>query len=263
LNKTKRINFSAAEKTGALTLFLACAFFFVHPFLSLLPLVFFLFLCCIAPFCPGWSFYLPVISKGPAGAKSIALTFDDGPNPESTHIVLDLLARHKLQATFFVVGEKVAGYPELMKEIVAQGHTVGNHSWSHNYFLMLRSPKTIWQDIHRTQDELRKLGIEPQFFRPPIGITGPRLAKPLAQEHLVCVNYSRRALDRGNKNINNLAAKIDKKIKTGDIIMLHDLPVPKEEEIRHWQQELENLFTTLQRNYTIVPLEMLLQQSDE
>jgi len=263
LNKTKRINFSAAEKTGALTLFLACAFFFVHPFLSLLPLVFFLFLCCIAPFCPGWSFYLPVISKGPAGAKSIALTFDDGPNPESTHIVLDLLARHKLQATFFVVGEKVAGYPELMKEIVAQGHTVGNHSWSHNYFLMLRSPKTIWQDIHRTQDELRKLGIEPQFFRPPIGITGPRLAKPLAQEHLVCVNYSRRALDRGNKNINNLAAKIDKKIKTGDIIMLHDLLVPKEEEIRHWQQELENLFTTLQRNYTIVPLEMLLQQSDE
>ncbi len=96
--------FSLGEKIGVLALLLALLLFFVTPALAALPLVVFLILCFGAPFFPGFGFYLPVISRGRAGVKEIALTFDDGPSPLSTPVLLNLLARHSLRATFFVVG---------------------------------------------------------------------------------------------------------------------------------------------------------------
>ncbi len=240
---------------------MAFLFLFVFPSLAAIPLVIFLFLCFSAPFFPGWGFFLPIISRGPTGEDSIALTFDDGPSPSTTPIVLKLLARYNLQATFFVVGEKVEKCPDLIKEIVSQGHTIGNHSWDHDYYLMLRGTKTIQEDIHRTQEIVMQSGIHPRVFRPPTGITGPRLAKVLAREGLITVNYSCRALDRGNRNIHNLAGKILKNVQPGDIIMLHDLPCRKKEQLSYWKKELDYLFGTLKEKYKIVPLEYMTQQS--
>ena len=89
----------------------------------------FLLLCFIAPFFPGWSFFLPVISRGQGDypqlhGNVVALTFDDGPSPTSTPVLLELLARYRLPATFFVVAAQVARYPELLEKIVEDGHTV-------------------------------------------------------------------------------------------------------------------------------------------
>ena len=218
----------------------------------------FLILCFCAPFLPQYSFFLPIISRGQAGSQGIALTFDDGPSPASTPVLLKLLTRHSLLATFFVVGEKAAKYPELIAEIVDKGHTIGNHSWNHDSFLMLRSRKTIQNDIHATQNILQTYGIRPLIFRPPVGITSPRLVKVLAKEELVTVTFSCRAFDRGNRNINNLAGKILGCLRPGTIIMLHDLPPHNEALSDYWQVELDSLFQTLAQNHHVVALEQLI-----
>ena len=252
--------FSLAEKIGILSLLLALLLFFITPGLAILPLVVFLSLCFGAPFFPRFGFFLPVISCGKAGVKEIALTFDDGPSPLSTPVLLNLLSRHSLHATFFVVGEKAAENPELIQSILDHGHTIGNHSWSHDYFLMLRSPKRLQKDIHKSQELLKQYGVKPLVFRPPVGITGARLGRVLAREGLIAVNYNCRAFDRGNRNIHNLAEKILNRIEPGAVIMLHDLPPYQETFEDYWEKELDVLFATLNKRYTIAPLEQLIER---
>lgn len=256
--KTRKIYFSLAEQTGIVALLLALLCSFFSTALAVIPLLLFLFLCLGAPFFPGFSFFLPIISRGKKGTTGIALTFDDGPSPSSTPLVLDLLARHDLKATFFVVGEKAAKYPQLIKAILDQGHTIGNHSWGHDYFLMLRSRQILQEDIHNTQEILAESGTHPCFFRPPVGVTNSRLAQVLAQENLITVTYSCRAFDRGNRNIYNLAEKILSRLHPGDIIMLHDLPPYRQNQTDYWQKELEHLFAALAEKYEIVPLKRII-----
>ena len=246
-----RTSLTLAEKTGIVVLVLAFLLFFIAPLLTIVLLSGFLLICFMAPFFPVFGFFLPVVSRGQPGTTGIAITFDDGPSPSSTPIVLDLLARHKLQATFFVVGENAVNYPELIRKIVAEGHSIGNHSWRHDYFLMLRSQKTLGEDIRKTQQMLRQSGVRPLLFRPPAGIIGPRLAKILVQEQLTAVTYSCRAFDRGNRNIHNLAAKILKKLHPGDIVMLHDLQPYQKNQLQQWQNELDTLFSVLAKAITL------------
>ncbi len=259
MNTKGRASFSLAEKTGICVLISASLLFFIHPYLAVIPLSGFLVVCFTAPFLPKFGFFLPIICRGKPGTNNIALTFDDGPSPLSTPIVLELLAYHNLVATFFVVGEKIEESPELIKKIIAQGHTIGNHSWSHDYFLMLRGRKRLQHDIQKTQEELRKKGVQAWYFRPPTGITGPRLAEALNREGLVTLTYSCRAFDRGNRNINNLGQKILNRLQPGDIIMLHDLPPYNLELLEQWRQELDVLFAALSMNYKVVPLEQMIQ----
>ena len=256
-NKHK-ISLSLAEKTGIVALGAAGLLFFVYPLPAIIVLVAFLVLCCGAPFFPQSSFFLPVISRGRAGTRAIALTFDDGPSPASTPVLLRLLARHKLQATFFVVGEKAGQYPALIGEILAQGHSIGNHSWSHDTILALRSLKTIEKDIRATQETLQAYGVRPLVFRPPVGISSPRLVRTLAAEDLVTVTFSCRAFDRGNRDIANLADKILARLQPGHIIMLHDLVPQQKDLLSYWQKELDHLFHTLAENYEIAPLEQVI-----
>ncbi len=253
--------FSLAEKCGFTALLLAALLFFVHPYLAIIPLSLFILLCITAPFFHSFSFFLPITTKAKKEENGIAITFDDGPDPSSTPVILNLLARHNLQATFFVVGTRVARFPELIENILDQGHTIGNHSWDHDYFLMLRSTERLHKNIHNTQEILKESGIQTTVFRPPMGITGSRLGKILRKENLIAVNYSCRALDRGNRNIHNLAAKILKKLKPGDIIMLHDLPLPSLEQSIYWEKELDYLFGFLTKHYVNTSLECIIDQT--
>ncbi|OGQ86103.1 MAG: hypothetical protein A2512_06105 [Deltaproteobacteria bacterium RIFOXYD12_FULL_56_24] len=249
---------SAAEISGIAALLLALLLSLFSPTLALLPLALFLLACFAAPFIIGYGFFLPVISRGSPASKQIALTFDDGPWPASTPILLDLLARHNLQATFFVVGRQAEKHPELVAAILAQGHTIGNHSLRHDSLLMLRRAKTLHEDIHATQEILKKSGVTPCVFRPPAGITNPRLKQVLALEKLLAVNYSCRAMDGGNRNIAKLAEKILARLRPGDIIMLHDLPPQQETLLPLWQKELDRLFAVLQANDQVVSLENII-----
>ncbi|MCP4135668.1 MAG: polysaccharide deacetylase family protein [bacterium] len=204
----------------------ALVLFCLNPVYIAWPLSFYLFLCLITPFLPRFAFFLPIISKGKSNTKGVALTFDDGPDPIVTPKMLDLLKKHSVKATFFVIGEKAEKYPELIKRILREGHDIGNHSYSHDPFLMTRNPKQLLHDIKSTGEVLNKFGIEALAFRPPVGITNPRLWKVLLKLGMYCINYSCRAYDRGNRHINELASRIIRKTVAGDIVLLHD-KVPK------------------------------------
>jgi peptidoglycan/xylan/chitin deacetylase (PgdA/CDA1 family) len=259
------IKFSLAEKTGALALLSGLLLSFFWPIAAAIPLFCFLLCCLVAPFVSSVGFFLPVISRGNPQNNRVSLTFDDGPSPVSTPVLLELLARYGLTATFFVLGRQAAKYPELIAAILAHGHSIGNHSLRHDPFLMLRSSRTLREDIHATQEILRKQGVIPAVFRPPVGITGPRLKQVLAEENLAAVTYSCRALDLGNRNIDDLSGKILRRLQPGDIIMLHDLPPWRadpgaEENIDSLQREFDRLFKVLQDKYQVVSLEEHIRQ---
>ncbi len=251
---------SPAETTGLTAIILAAFFFTTVPAFSILFLFCFLFLCFIAPFLPRFSFFLPIIYRGGNGVTAVALTFDDGPSPSSTPDILRLLARHNLKATFFVIGRQAALYPELISDIIDQGHTIANHSYKHDSLLMLRSYDELQKDILTTQEILKNLGVKALLFRPPAGVTNPRLKGVLNKAGLTTVNFSCRIFDRGNKKIKGLAAKVMNRLRPGDIIMLHDT-CPRQESLKqYWLTELEQLFRNMQKEYTVLPLEEVIQR---
>jgi peptidoglycan-N-acetylglucosamine deacetylase len=251
-------SWSQAEKLAlfvfAAALLLLCTF----PQFAVIPLVLFSCCCFMAPFIPGWGFFLPVISRSQTGSPGIVLSFDDGPSPETTPMILKLLADFRYNATFFVIAEKAEQYPELLYAILEAGHTVGNHSWRHDSLLMLRSSRTLYNDIHKSQQLLSHFGIRPLLFRPPAGITNPRLKSVLQKENLQTVSFSCRAFDGGNKRIDKLAERMLKKIRPGDILLLHDLPPRNGKSVSALKNECKALFTGLQeRQYDVVSLETL------
>jgi peptidoglycan/xylan/chitin deacetylase (PgdA/CDA1 family)/ubiquinone/menaquinone biosynthesis C-methylase UbiE len=241
---------------GAFQIFAVLLFFNVN--LAPLPLIVFVLLCCITPFLPRVSFFLPITSKGRRGTKGVALTFDDGPDPEVTPRLLELLARQGLTATFFVTGQRAERYPDLIRAILAGGHALGNHSYSHSPFLMLKGHATLRREVASAQRVLREFGIVPLAFRPPVGITSARLWRVLLENGMFCLNFSLRACDRGNRRVAGLARRLLAKVVPGDIILLHDV-APRQGDVAHLLNEFSHLIEGLQkRGLEIVPLARLI-----
>jgi len=241
---------------GAFQLFILLLFFNVS--LAILPLVIFILLCGIIPLFPRLSFFLPIISRGKRGAKGVALTFDDGPDPEVTPRLLEILARHGVSATFFVVGARADRYPEIVRAILAGGHAVGNHSYSHSPLLMLKGRATLRREVESAQSALLKFGIVPLAFRPPVGITNSRLWRILLENGMFCVNFSRRAADFGNRRVTRLADRLLAKVVPGDVILLHDV-APRQGDVTHLLQEFSLLIEGLKgRGLDILPLAQLI-----
>lgn len=201
---------------------LSLALLAIDPRLAVLPLVLFVLLCLALPFCTGLSFFLPIISRGTKGTGGVALTFDDGPDPEVTPHLLQLLERHGATATFFVTGQRAERHPEIIRAILAAGHSVGNHSYSHSPFLMFKGRTALKREVSAAQEVLLRQGIVPLAFRPPVGITNSRLWRVLLENGMFCVNFSCRAADFGNRRIAGLAQKLLSKVVPGDIMLLHD-----------------------------------------
>jgi peptidoglycan/xylan/chitin deacetylase (PgdA/CDA1 family) len=227
--------------------------------LCALPLGIFVACCVGAPFFPQSGFFLPVISRGCTGRTMVALTFDDGPDPATTPLLLELLEQSKVKATFFVIGEKAQARPDLMREIIAGGHDVGNHSYRHDVLLMLRPSKKIESEISMAQQALSAFGIKPLIFRPPVGITNPWLGSILKKQGLLCVNFSCRGFDAGNRRLEGLAERILQKARSDDIILLHDCMPHGDASVGMWLQEIEALLAGLaEKNLTSVSLEKLI-----
>lgn len=227
--------------------------------LALLPLGLFVLMCFAAPFFPRSGFYLPVTFRGAAGVRAVALTFDDGPDPATTPALLDLLAKHGARAAFFVTGRRAAAHPDLVRMILERGHEICNHSYSHSPLLMFRSPRSIRKEITRAQEVLSGLGVTPLAFRPPVGVTGPRLWRPLLEAGMFCVNFSRRGRDAGNRRIGGLAKKITRRVRPGDIVLLHDVAPSVEFDVRPWLGEIESLLASLKvSGFEIRPLSALI-----
>ncbi len=229
--------------------------------MAVLPLLFFIVLCFTAPFLPGFSFFLPIISRGLPEKQAVAITFDDGPDPASTPALLHLLSRHQTPATFYVNGLRAKKYPDLIRKIVSLGHTIGNHSYNHDNFIMLKRTDTLKEEIEKTQQVLHHMGVFPLTFRPPVGVTNPKLDHVLKQVGIYVVNFSRRAGDMGNRKVRHLSEKILKKLRSGDIIMLHDIPPRNDDLTRCWLDEIDCLLTGIrEKNLEILPLSELIDR---
>lgn len=254
-----RGTFSPAHGTGVIAFLLSGVLFLLFGGkVAAFPLGVFILLCLAAPFFPRWGFFLPVVSRGGSGVKAVALTFDDGPDPEVIPLLLGLLERHGAAATFFVIGRKAEGNPALIREILLRGHAIGNHSYRHDPLLMLRSSARLAEEIARTQRLLTDFGIQSLVFRPPVGITNPRLPKALRELNLDCVTFSCRACDFGNRRIKGLAETLLKKIHPGAIVLLHDIP-PWGRGVMDWIEEVDRLILGLKsRGYKVVPLSELI-----
>jgi peptidoglycan-N-acetylglucosamine deacetylase len=254
-------NWSPAEWLGIATFAVALALAVFSPRLVVVPLAAFVLICLVLPFFPGVSFFFPVISRGVAGLPDVCLSFDDGPDPVSTPALLTLLRRYRIRAVFFVTGERAQRHPTLIKALLADGHSIGNHSYSHDNFIMFRSCATLIEEIESTQRVLGAHGFRPRFFRPPVGIMTPRYIKALRQTGLIAVTFSRRAGDRGNRNIRGLAGRILRRLRPGDIVLLHDTAPRRTGDLQLWLHEVEQLISGIgQRQMTIVPMETLIGQ---
>jgi peptidoglycan/xylan/chitin deacetylase (PgdA/CDA1 family) len=204
---------------------------------------------------PASSFFLPVISRGVSGRKAVALTFDDGPDPLTTPELLGLLKKHQVKATFFVNGSKVTRYPELAAEILAQGHTLANHSYSHPMFAAFKRTQAMAKEIEATQSGLRALGVEAMAYRPPVGITSPRLGRLMKSKGMFVVNFSCRARDGGNRRIKHLSRRILRRVRAGDIVLLHDLVPTPSSLFPYWSDEVDLILRGIrEKGLEILPL---------
>ncbi|BDU71458.1 polysaccharide deacetylase family protein [Mesoterricola silvestris] len=253
-----RFPLSVAHLTALTAFQLAFLLLFVDPRLAAVPLALFVLLCGVAPFMTRFGFFLPILSRGSRKVPRVALSFDDGPDPEVTPAVLDLLDRHGLKAAFFLVAAKAEANPGLVREILARGHEIGSHSWHHFPMLMLRSRRVLREEVGRAQEIFKGFGILPRAFRPPVGITSSRLWPVLLDHGMFCVNFSCRALDQGNRRVPGLARRILGKVRPGDLILLHDVR-PSRSTLDRLLAEFEELLGGLrERNLEVVSPSALL-----
>jgi peptidoglycan/xylan/chitin deacetylase (PgdA/CDA1 family) len=158
-----------------------------------------------------------------AARGEIALTIDDGPDPEVTPATLDILERHHVRATFFCIGERARAHPELINEIVNRGHAVENHSHHHRHHFSFFGPRRMREDIAAAQDILGKLsGQTPRFFRAPAGLRNPLLEPVLVRLGLTLVSWTRRGFDTRETRADIVLARLARQLAAGDILLLHD-----------------------------------------
>ncbi len=151
----------------------------------------------------------------------LLLTFDDGPNPGSTKIILDRLNRHNIKALFFCVGENVNKYPNLVKQIIAEGHTIGNHSYSHGNIIFTSRAK-IDEQIKLCSEIIRKeTEVVPQFFRPPHGKFDFRTSGFMQKHQLKNIMWSLLTYDYKN-DLNIVKFAVQNYLTKNSIIVLHD-----------------------------------------
>jgi peptidoglycan/xylan/chitin deacetylase (PgdA/CDA1 family) len=168
-------------------------------------------------------FYVEAFCSAGTDEKIIALTFDDGPHPEITPRVLDMLLKHEIQAMFFVIGSNITDNQLIMERMVREGHVVGNHSFSHSTLFDLWSNRQMSEDIKKAENIIAlATGKRPQWFRPPFGVTNPTVAVATHKMGLKVMGWSIRSLDTSIKNVEKIFNRIKKRWRPGGIILLHD-----------------------------------------
>lgn len=162
----------------------------------------------------------------PAGSMErgeIAITIDDGPDPEVTPRVLEILDAHGAVASFFCIGSQAAQHPEICREIVKRGHAIENHGQNHLLHFALLGPWRMKAEIQKAQDTLTGItGEAPQFFRATAGLRTPLLDPVLSALGLRLATWTRRAFDTHDGDADKVAGKLLKRLGSGDILLLHD-----------------------------------------
>ncbi len=165
---------------------------------------------------------LEMVWRGPIDKKEVALTIDDGPSPKTTEKILKILKDNGIRATFFVIGKNAERFPELLKEIAAQGNEIGNHSYSHPNSLLL-SPSKLRNELAKTDKIIRKItGKKPIFFRPPSGNFGYNLSFIAASLKYTMVLWWIDTYDWKEPGKEKVMKIIKNHLTNGAIILMHE-----------------------------------------
>lgn len=164
-----------------------------------------------------------VLTERPFGGRGLYLTFDDGPHPEVTPVLLDLLAAHGAKATFFLLGANAERYPDVARRIVAEGHAIGNHSYSHPRFAQV-DLDVQRAEIDRTDDILAVIDGQPRhWFRPPSGALPLRMLGDFARRRRGIAYWSYDSMDYRRQSAEILARRLrEQPPAAGDIVLMHD-----------------------------------------
>ncbi|NMH27701.1 polysaccharide deacetylase family protein [Flavobacterium silvaticum] len=202
-----------------------------------------------------WSQYHVKAYLGNPSEKEnkISLTFDDGPS-EFTPKVLDLLYEFNVKATFFCIGKNVDSHPEIANRIVSEGHLIGNHSYSHSKTFDFLGTDAVESELNQTDASIEKATSKKvRFFRPPYGITTPKIARALKRTKHDVIGWNIRSNDGISSDGKNILKRIETRLKPGGIILMHDTSAVS-------VSVLEQLLLTLRhRNFTVVPVTELLK----
>jgi peptidoglycan/xylan/chitin deacetylase (PgdA/CDA1 family) len=201
------------------------------------------------------NFFVQALCRGDSTEKLVTLTFDDGPDPEGTPVLLEILKRHQIKAVFFPIGEKIRAHPELIRQIDQDGHLIGNHTYRHRWYTNFLISGPLHRDIQMAQETIAAaIDKVPAYFRPPVGLTNPHLRKVLSKQGLSIVGWDVRPFDIGKK-ADKVIKKILKKIRPGSIILLHD----KGRTPADWTGLLDELVTKIKaRDFKFADPEQLL-----
>lgn len=155
------------------------------------------------------------------GERVVALTFGDGPGPTYTSQVLDVLARHKVKATFFMLGQNASRYPDTVRRVVREGHHIGNHSWSHPSLTSL-SDAGVRGEVGGTDSKLRSLGAHPRCVRPPYGANSSRVQSIISEYGSATMLWTIDPSDWERPAPSTIAARVMSHLHPGAVILLHD-----------------------------------------
>lgn len=173
---------------------------------------------------PRWGMFADVVEAAEPGRKLVGLTFDDGPDPEATPKVLDLLEQHGAKATFFVIGKKAEQHPDLLAKIVGRGHELGLHGYEHSRITAFCSQRFIETDLKRASEILQRYAAAPvRWFRPPIGHVTLRIGHVAQRLGLTIVCWTVRGLDGlSSAEPARVARRVCQGLEDGAIIALHE-----------------------------------------
>jgi len=171
-----------------------------------------------------WNYHLnSLIANYKIDNNQVAITFDDGPHPEFTPKVLELLREYNVKASFFCIGKNIEKHPKLFQQIVNEGHTIGNHTYSHSTGIGFMKTSDLILEMQQANAIIKKIsGLDAKLFRPPFGVTNPRIKRAVNTVKLQSVAWSIRSLDTTSKPKEQILKAICNKLTKGDVVLLHD-----------------------------------------
>ncbi|TRW90377.1 polysaccharide deacetylase family protein [Candidatus Methylobacter oryzae] len=200
------------------------------------------------------NFHTQAYCYGNVSEKEIALSFDDGPNRQYTPQVLSTLAQYNASATFFVIGKNIRGNEGILKQIDADGHSIGNHSYTHSFYIDFKSQQGFKDELNRTAESVFNIiGKRMKLFRPPYGVTTPNLVKASKLLNYNIIGWSIRSFDTTSDNIQTISKRVQTQIKPGAIILFHDTSDSTVQALK------QTLNFTKENGYKIVSVERLLK----
>lgn len=206
---------------------------------------------------------IAIISKGTTTEKIIALSFDDGPHPEYTIQILDLLKQYNVKATFFVLGMHAESFPDIIRREVSEGHEIGNHSYSH-VNMRKASKKVIKEEFEKTQQIIYSISnIRPKLFRPPYGNYNDEVIEVVSSDdsYVVLWTFYQDSKDWSNPGVDVIINTTISKIQNGDIILFHDYVYkPKSNTVEALKRILPEL---IEEGYQFVTISELISLSNE